>query len=105
MREPSACSSALAEQARHQADRRRLVEAERAPIRREVTLLTVIMGSLVVALLVFGRSSYLPAYDEPNGQLFLAVVLACYAGLLARVQRLARFPPRRTFPDARTGRR
>ena len=51
--------SALAEQARQQADRRRLVEAERAPTRREVAMLTAIMGALVVALFVFGRSDYL----------------------------------------------
>ncbi len=82
----------LAEQARRQADRRRLVEAERAPIRREVTLLTVIMGSLVVGLLVFGRAEYLEPYDTPGGQLFLGLVLAIYAVLLLRVQRLARFP-------------
>lgn len=84
--------SALAEQARQHADRRRLVEAERAPTRREVTMLTGIMGALVVALFVFGRSEYLRAYDESSGQLFLAVAVAGYAGLLARVQRLARFP-------------
>jgi hypothetical protein len=84
--------SALAEQARQHADRRRLVEAERAPTRREVTMLTAIMGALVIALFVFGRSEYLRAYDEASGQLFLAVAVAGYAGLLARVQRLARFP-------------
>ena len=88
----AAVLSSLAEQARRQSDRRRLVEAERAPIQREVTLLTVIMGSLVVGLLVFGRAQYLEPYDSAGGQLFLAVVLAIYAGLLLRVQRLARFP-------------
>lgn len=84
--------SALAEQARAQADRRRLVEAERAPTRREVTLLSAIMGALVVALFVFGRSDYLAAYDDPAGQVFLSVALVGYAALLVRVQRLARFP-------------
>jgi hypothetical protein len=84
--------TALAEQARQHADRRRLVEAERAPTRREVTMLTAIMAALVVALFVFGRSDYLRAYDEASGQLFLAVAVAGYAGLLTRVQRLARFP-------------
>jgi hypothetical protein len=88
----AAVLGSLAEQARRQADRRRLVEAERAPIQREVTLLTVIMGSLVVGLLVFGRSEYLEPYDTAGGQLFLGVVLAIYALLLLRVQRLARFP-------------
>ena len=88
----AAVLGSLAEQARRQADRRRLVEAERAPIQREVTLLTVIMGSLVVGLLVFGRAEYLEPYDTPGGQLFLGLVLAIYAMLLLRVQRLARFP-------------
>jgi hypothetical protein len=88
----AAVLGSLAEQARRQSDRRRLVEAERAPIRREVTLLTVIMGALVVGLLVFGRAEYLEPYDQAGGQLFLAVVLAIYAALLVRVQRLARFP-------------
>jgi hypothetical protein len=84
--------SALAEQARQQVDRRRLVEAERAPTRREVMALTTIMGALVVALFVFGRSDYLRAYDDGSGQLFLAIALAAYAALLVRVQHLARFP-------------
>jgi tight adherence protein B len=88
----AAVLGSLAEQARRQADRRRLVEAERAPIQREVTLLTVIMGALVVGLLVFGRAEYLEPYDTAGGQLFLGLVLAIYAALLLRVQRLARFP-------------
>jgi len=88
----AAVLSSLAEQARRQADRRRLVEAERAPIQREVNLLTVIMGSLIVGLLVFGRAEYLAPYDTPSGQLFLGAVLATYALLLLRVQRLAKYP-------------
>jgi hypothetical protein len=88
----AAVLSSLAEQARRQSDRRRLVEAERAPIQREVTVLTVIMGSLVAGLLVFGRAEYLEPYDTAGGQLFLGIVLATYAMLLLRVQRLARFP-------------
>ena len=88
----AAVLSTLADQARRQADRRRLLAAEHAPVRREVTLVTVIMGSLVVGLLVFGRSEYLAAYDTTDGQLFLAAVLVIYALLLVRVQRLARMP-------------
>jgi hypothetical protein len=100
----AAVLGSLAGQARRQADRRRLVEAERAPIQREVTLLTVIMGSLVVGLLVFGRSEYLEPYDSAGGQLFLGTVLAIYAVLLLRVQRLARFPRPSRFLTADTGR-
>jgi hypothetical protein len=84
--------SALAEQTRQQVDRRRLVEAERAPTRREVRALTLIMGALVLLLLVFGRSQYLDAYDTTGGQLFLGFALAGYAALIVRVQKLAAFP-------------
>jgi len=84
--------TALAEQTRQQVDRRRLIEAERAPTRREVQALTLIMGTLVVLLLVFGRSQYLDAYDTSGGQLFLAVMLGGYVALILRVQRLAAFP-------------
>ena len=88
----AAVLSSLADQARRQADRRRLVEAERAPVQREVMLLTTIMGSLIVGLLVLGRAEYLAPYDTPEGQLFLGTVLAIYALLLLRVQRLAHYP-------------
>ena len=84
--------SALAEQTREQVDRRRLIEAERAPLRREVQALSLIMGGLVVALLVFGRSDYLNAYDSGAGQLFLTAALGGYAALIMRVQRLGAFP-------------
>lgn len=84
--------TSLAEQARHQADRRRIVDAERAPMQREVGLLTLIMGSLIVGLLMFGRSDYLRPYETGGGQIFLATVIAIYAVLLLRVQRLARYP-------------
>ncbi len=88
----TAVLSAVAEQARSQADRHRLIEAERAPVRREVTLLTLMMGGLIVGLLVFGRAEYLAPYDEPAGQVFVAIVLVIYGALLVRVQRLARYP-------------
>ena len=96
--------TALAEQTRQQVDRRRLIEAERAPTRREVQALTLIMGALVLGLLVLGRSRYLDAYDEPSGQLFLAASLAGYAALIVRVQRLAAFPrPSRFLTGTTTG--
>jgi tight adherence protein B len=84
--------TALAEQTRQQVDRRRLVEAERAPTRREVKALTAIMGALVLGLLLLGRSEYLTAYDTASGQVFLAAALIGYAALILRVQRLAAFP-------------
>jgi hypothetical protein len=84
--------TALAEQARAQADRRRLVEAERAPTRREVTALSAIMAMLLGALLLLGRSQYLNSYDTTGGQVFLTAALAIYGGLLLRVRALAQFP-------------
>ena len=84
--------TALAEQARQQVDRRRLIEAERAPARREVQVLALIMGGLVVALLLFGRSTYLDAYDTAAGQVFLSLALLGYTALVVRVQRLSAFP-------------
>jgi hypothetical protein len=95
--------TSLAEQARHQADRRRLIEAERSPIRREVLLLSLIMSGLVVGLFVFGRSDYLRAYDTLEGQLFLGGALVAYLGLLVRVQRLARYPRPSRFLSLRAG--
>lgn len=84
--------TALAEQTREQVDRRRLIEAERAPTRREAQALTLIMAGLLMGLLVFGRSEYLDAYDSTGGQIFLAAALTGYAALIVRVQQLARFP-------------
>lgn len=96
--------TALAEQTREQVDRRRLIEAERAPTRREVQALTLVMGVLVILLLVLGRSQYLDAYDTATGQLFLGLMLALYVGLLIRVQRLAAFPrPGRFLTSAAVG--
>jgi Flp pilus assembly protein TadB len=84
--------SALAVQARHQADRRRIVEAERAPMRREVLMVSVVMCALLGGVFLFARSSYLNAYDDVSGQMFLGLVLVGYAALLEWVSRLATFP-------------
>lgn len=84
--------SALADQARSQADRRRIVEAERAPMRHQVLLVSLIMCGLLGGLFLFARSSYLEAYDSANGQVVLALILAGYVALLARVAALSRFP-------------
>jgi Flp pilus assembly protein TadB len=84
--------SALAVQARHQADRRRIVEAERAPMRREVWMVSLVMCALLGGVFLFARSSYLNAYDDVSGQFFLAVILLGYGALLIWVGRLATFP-------------
>ena len=84
--------SALATQARHQADRRRIVEAERAPMRREVWMVSLVMCALLGCVFLFARSSYLNAYDDASGQIFLALILVGYGALLMWVGRLATFP-------------
>ena len=84
--------SALATQARHQADRRRIVEAERAPMRREVWMVSLVMCALLGGVFAFARSSYLNAYDDVSGQFFLAFVLVGYGAMLVWVGRLATFP-------------
>ncbi|MEO8265578.1 MAG: type II secretion system F family protein [Ilumatobacteraceae bacterium] len=84
--------SALATQARHQADRRRIVEAERAPMRREVLMVSLVMCALLAGVFLFARSSYLNAYDDVSGQVFLALILVGYGALLIWVGRLATFP-------------
>ena len=94
--------SALAEQARSQADRRRVLDAERAPIQREVMLLSLVMGALLLGLLVLGRAEYLSSYDTAGGQLFLGVIVSIYAALLLRVQHLARFPRPARFLTGRS---
>ena len=94
--------SSLAAQARTQADWRRVLDAERAPVQREVMLLSLLMGALLVGLLVFGRADYLSPYDAAGGQMFLGAIVAAYAALLLRVQRLARFPRPARFLTGRT---
>jgi Flp pilus assembly protein TadB len=95
--------SALAAQARHQADRRRVVEAERAPMQREVWMVSLVMCALLGVVFAFARSSYLSAYDSASGQLFLTAVLIGYGALLMWVGRLATFPRPTRFLTLRPG--
>ena len=83
--------SSLAQQARHQAERRKLLEAERAPARREVWWVTGLMTLQLVAGLLFARSSYLAPYRTLSGQRGLCVLLGVFLGLIVYVQRLSRF--------------
>jgi hypothetical protein len=62
------------------------------------------MGTLVLGLLLLGRSEYLAAYDTASGQTFLAAALIGYGALILRVQRLAAFPrPGRFLTAAAAG--
>ena len=83
--------SSVASQARHQAERRKLLEAERAPARREVWWVTGIMSLQLLGGLLFARSSYLAPYRTLTGQIVLCALLGMFLGLIAYVQRLARF--------------
>jgi hypothetical protein len=61
-------------------------------MRREVQLVSLVMGALLAGMFVFARNDYLGAYDTASGQVFLGVVLCAYAALLVRVGRLSQFP-------------
>ncbi len=83
--------SSLAQQARHQAERRRLLEAEREPARREVWWVTGMMTAQLIGGLVFARSSYLAPYRTLAGQVVLCALLGAFLALIVYVQRLSRF--------------
>ena len=83
--------SSLAQQARLQAERRKLLEAEREPARREVWWVTGLMTAQLVGGLVFARSSYLAPYRTLGGQVVLCVFLGAFLALIVYVQRLSRF--------------
>jgi len=83
--------SSLAQQARHQAERRRLLEAEREPARREVWWVTGLMTLQLLGGLLFARSSYLAPYRTFSGQVVLGVLLGAFLALIVYVQRLSRF--------------
>ena len=83
--------SSLAQQARHQAERRKLLEAEREPARREVWWVTGMMTAQLVGGLVFASSSYLAPYRTLSGQVVLCVLLGAFLALIVYVQRLSRF--------------
>lgn len=83
--------SSLAQQARHQAERRKLLEAEREPARREVWWVTGLMTLQLLGGLLFARSSYLAPYRTFTGQVMLGVLLAAFLALIVYVQRLSRF--------------
>ena len=96
--------SALASQARNHADRRRIVEAERAPMRHQVLMVSAIMCALLAGVFVFSRSRYLDAYDTASGQVLLGAILAAYVALVIRVATLSRFPRPSRFLTARVTR-
>ena len=97
--------TSVAAQARQQAERRRLLEAERAPVKREVWAVTAMMSLQLLGGLLFARSSYLAPYRTTTGQVVLCVLLAVFLGLVVRVQQLSRFPKPARFLTLRAGAR
>lgn len=89
--------TSLAGQARRQVERRKQVEAEREPARREVRVVTVLMTLQVLALVALARSDYLEPYRSAAGQVLLTGFLAVFVALVVWVQRLSRFPRRPRF--------
>jgi hypothetical protein len=55
-------------------------------------MVSIVMCALLGGLFLFARSSYLNAYDDASGQLFLAFILVSYGMMLVWVGRLATFP-------------
>ena len=84
--------ASLAAQTRHQADRRKLIEAERVTMRRSVRIVSFVMAAQLAAILVFARSNYLARYHTTTGQIALSVFLGLFIALLVWVQRLGRYP-------------
>ena len=84
--------TALAEQARTQADRRRIIEAERAPLQREVTILTVI--ATMFLLLSRPDVRRVEVLGVVSGGLMLTVLIARVA------EKLRRWIDRRFFREA-----
>lgn len=82
----------VAEQTRQSIERRRIVEAERAPLVREVQIVTAIMALLMVGIILTARTGYLPVYSTSVGQAVLAGALILFGALAARTRRLAAFP-------------
>ena len=96
--------TSLAAQARQQAERRRLLEAERAPVKREVWAVTGLMSVQLTGGLLFARSSYLAPYRTAPGQIVLCLLLVVFLGLIVRVQQLSRFPKLARFLTLRAAR-
>ena len=84
--------SSLAAQTRHQADRRKLIEAERTTMRRSVRIVSTVMATQLAAILVFARNDYLARYHTTTGQIVLSGFRVLFVGLLVWVQRLGRYP-------------
>ena len=80
-----------------------LLEAERAPVKREVWSVAGLMSLQLVGGLLFARSSYLAPYRTVTGQFALCAFLAIFLGLVVRVQRLSRFPKPARFLTLRGG--
>ncbi len=66
-------------------------------------MVSLVMCALLGGVFLFARSSYLNAYDNVSGQLFLAIILLGYGAMLVWVSRLATFPRPSRFLTLRQG--
>ena len=84
--------SELAATIRERAAMRLRVEAERAGHRSEARFVVIFSALVIAAVCVFGRDSeFLDAFDDPSGQVVLAIVALCFGGGVWWLVRLTRF--------------
>jgi Flp pilus assembly protein TadB len=82
---------ALSRSVREELDVRRKVNAQRRSTRRGAQIVVGISVSLALGLALFNHA-YVQVYDGVTGQLVLGLVVALYAGGVAWMRALARFP-------------
>lgn len=78
---------------------RRQIEADRAKPRTTARWVTILSAGALAVLALSGE--YLAPYASPVGQLVLLVLLACYAGCLIWLQRMAATPAPARFLTSR----
>ena len=86
----------LAASARDEAAMRRRVDASRARARSTVQIVTGVTAVMITGFLLFDRG-YLAPYDEPLGQLVLALVAGFFGVGLWWLARMARIPAPERF--------
>lgn len=86
----------LAASARDEAAMRRRVDASRARARSTVQIVTGVTAVMITGFLLFDRG-YLAPYDEPLGQLVLALVAGFFGVGLWWLGRMARIPAPERF--------
>src|SRR5690606_34425442 len=81
----------LAESVSREVKVRQQIEAERASVRQEARLVTIV--SIGILAVMATRSDYVAPYGTPVGQLILTVLLAAFVGLLVWLRQMASGKP------------